>query len=305
MRLIRILIPNTLTLISLFFGFSSILASIEFLSSLYSLRIDSGRDLLFSSPSYILGYAGVSILICTIFDFLDGFSARKLNSFSEFGKQLDSLSDLVCFGLAPAVLFFTLTLVIVDRVPETNIIYKVNTFIGSYLYLNALPLKLLAFLFPICAVIRLSRFNIENKEEKKPNIFEGLPSTFAGGFIGVVLVFKFIPNDLINFLSFTKGKDFSFLQFSFLSKIDFFLNYYTVILFIYVLLALLMISKFSFLKYGAFLNSIKKKSPLLLSLFLLFCIFGILFYFKYFLFVLGSCYIFFSLVANIFFDFKK
>ena len=306
MKLFKMLIPNTLTLTSLFFGFSSILASIEVLSSFYSLKINSDRDLLFSSPSYILSYAGISILICTIFDVLDGFSARKLKSFSNFGKQLDSLSDLVCFGIAPAVLFYTLTLVIVEKVPHTGIIYKVNSFVSSYLHEHVLSLKLLAFLFPICAVIRLSRFNIKKEEIGiTKNTFEGLPSTFAGGFMGGILVFKFIPSDIISFLPWFKSLDFSSFSLAFLSNIDSFLNYYTVILLVYILTAALMISKFSFLKYSVILNYFAKKGNATFLLFLAFFIFGLLFYFKYFLFVAGSCYIIFTLIMNVFFYSSK
>ncbi|MDD2549224.1 MAG: CDP-alcohol phosphatidyltransferase family protein, partial [Bacteroidales bacterium] len=79
-------IPNTLTLVNLFLGCLSIVASFE-------------GDLLL---------AGYLILFAAVFDFLDGFAARLLKAYSPIGKDLDSLSDLVSFGVAPSVIVFHL-----------------------------------------------------------------------------------------------------------------------------------------------------------------------------------------------------
>ena len=55
-----------------------------------------------------LGVAGIFILIAGIFDFLDGFTARLLRAYSDIGKELDSLADVVSFGVAPAMIAFVL-----------------------------------------------------------------------------------------------------------------------------------------------------------------------------------------------------
>lgn len=97
------------------------------------------------------------IFIAMIFDFLDGFSARILNSTSEIGKQLDSLADLVSFGVLPFFIIFGI--INPDFVWLTfNDIYLSN-------YLLAL--------IPIFSALRLAKFNID---ENQKYIFKGLPT---------------------------------------------------------------------------------------------------------------------------------
>ncbi|SDC18437.1 CDP-diacylglycerol--serine O-phosphatidyltransferase [Shouchella lonarensis] len=93
------------------------------------------------------------IIIAAMLDRLDGYLARKLNITSELGKQLDSLSDLVSFGVAPAVLIFQLSLTEIG-------------FIGG----------VAVVLFITCGALRLARFNITESQ----NEFIGLPITAAG-----------------------------------------------------------------------------------------------------------------------------
>jgi CDP-diacylglycerol---serine O-phosphatidyltransferase len=92
------------------------------------------------------------IVLAGMFDVLDGFMARLANATSEFGVELDSISDMVSFGVAPGVLIYSFAL------HELNII-------GI----------LLSGLAPICAAIRLARFNVESKLGDH-EYFRGLPT---------------------------------------------------------------------------------------------------------------------------------
>ena len=96
-------------------------------------------------------WACLAIGVAAVADFLDGFTARLLHAYSELGKQLDSLSDLVSFGVAPAMLLLNL---ITSR-PE-----------------NPAGLEWLALFIPVCGAMRLARFNIDTRQSVS---FIGLP----------------------------------------------------------------------------------------------------------------------------------
>ncbi|MDA7028066.1 CDP-diacylglycerol--serine O-phosphatidyltransferase [Bacillus sp. CLL-7-23] len=110
-----------------------------------------------------LSLAIILVLIGAIFDSLDGMFARKLNVVSTFGKELDSLADIVTFGVAPTLITY-------------STIFQEAPLLG-------IPSTML---FPICGALRLARFNIQSEQE----YFTGLPITAAG----VILV-------ILNFLS--------------------------------------------------------------------------------------------------------
>ncbi len=136
-------LPNLITTGSVFCGFYSIIHSIQgaFVNAAWAL------------------------VVATIFDILDGRVARMTNSQSEFGGQYDSLSDLISFGLAPAVLAFLWGL----------------EFFGRLGWLAA-------FLYVVCAALRLARFNIQSGT-RETNYFQGLPSPAAAFvIIGTVLM---------------------------------------------------------------------------------------------------------------------
>jgi len=99
--------------------------------------------------SYLIGLA-------TVFDFLDGFFARIFKAYSEFGKQLDSLADMISFGFAPSVIMYVL---IKDAVPET--------FVG----VDVLPF--FAFSVALFSALRLAKFNID---ERQSDSFIGIPT---------------------------------------------------------------------------------------------------------------------------------
>ena len=110
------------------------------------------------------------ILIASIFDYLDGFAARKLNVESKLGAQLDSLADFITFGVAPAVIIFNLS--ISEEIfsePNFNLLLFLN--IG---------------LIPVFAALRLAKFNSTTTQKSH---FIGLPSpAFALSAVAITLV---------------------------------------------------------------------------------------------------------------------
>lgn len=125
----RIVVPSFFTLMNLFSGFLSI------------LMVAEGKLFL---GAWLIVLAG-------LFDALDGFMARLANATSEFGVELDSISDIVSFGVAPGFLIYTFAL------NELNV---------AGMLLSALP--------PLCGAIRLARYNVEAKFSD-PLFFKGLP----------------------------------------------------------------------------------------------------------------------------------
>jgi CDP-diacylglycerol--serine O-phosphatidyltransferase len=90
--------------------------------------------------------AAIFIYMAAVFDFLDGMAARVLKAYSEIGKQLDSLADMVSFGLAPGVIMYSL--------------------LKSYEPLFPENISLLAFLIPIFAALRLAKFNVDTRQSE-------------------------------------------------------------------------------------------------------------------------------------------
>tara|TARA_B110001452_G_scaffold217721_1_gene189315 strand:- start:50 stop:835 length:786 start_codon:yes stop_codon:yes gene_type:complete len=144
----RYLLPNLLTLGGVCLGISSIKFSID--------------------GNY--GLAVIFILLASILDTLDGRIARLIKGTSEFGKELDSLTDFVSFGIAPAfVIYFW----------ELNKYGKLGWAI--------------TLIYSVCCVLRLARFNLtkfNNQQEWKNNYFEGIPSPAGGLLILMPLVFE-------------------------------------------------------------------------------------------------------------------
>ena len=99
------------------------------------------------------------IFLAIIFDALDGYVARLANSASQFGAELDSLADLVTFGVAPAFL-------LVKMCPQFAYLHKEATWV-------------IAAAFVACAALRLARFNVETGDEDDHLSFTGLPSPAA------------------------------------------------------------------------------------------------------------------------------
>ena len=145
-------IPNSLTCLNLILGLISISFS-------YKGNLQMGTILIFS---------GLFI------DFFDGFFARLLNAYSEFGKQLDSLADLVTFGIAPSIIIYQL------------LHYKIfNTYFFENLNTD-FSIAYIAFIFPVFGAIRLAKFNLDTKQQEN---FIGLPIPAAGIFLASLAFF--------------------------------------------------------------------------------------------------------------------
>lgn len=133
-RFNRRMIPSTITLAAVFAGYLSILASV------------SGH----------YKESAALILVAALLDMIDGGVARMINATSDFGVQIDSLADVVNYGLAPALLFYAL----------------------YFEQLGALGVAV-SFLPVACAAIRLARYNVSADPDIPSAYFEGLPTTMA------------------------------------------------------------------------------------------------------------------------------
>ncbi|MEJ6982307.1 CDP-diacylglycerol--serine O-phosphatidyltransferase [Pedobacter sp. P351] len=100
-------------------------------------------------------FASYAIILAAIFDFLDGFIARLLHAYSEIGKELDSLADIVSFGVLPSIIIYQLFL----EAPQLGMLSQ---------YINYS-----AFLIAIFSALRLAKFNIDTRQEDN---FLGLPT---------------------------------------------------------------------------------------------------------------------------------
>ncbi|MFM1654431.1 CDP-diacylglycerol--serine O-phosphatidyltransferase [Brevibacillus sp. B_LB10_24] len=116
----------------------------------------------FQGDHYV-DYAAITVIIGMLLDGLDGRVARMLNAQSEFGKELDSLSDVITFGVAPAFIMYVVSL------QDMN-------WLGI----------LVTASFPICGALRLARFNVQ---AGVPGYFIGLPITAAGGVLATLALY--------------------------------------------------------------------------------------------------------------------
>ncbi len=130
-------IPNTLTSLNLFSGCAGLVFAFE------------GK----------LHIAALLVLAASVLDFLDGMSARLLKAYSPMGKELDSLADLVSFGLVPSAIVFN------------YLTYSLPSWSIMVLGLNAVPF--IAFILTIFSALRLAHFNIDEKQSEE---FIGLPT---------------------------------------------------------------------------------------------------------------------------------
>ncbi len=143
-------LPNLLTIVNMFFGFFAVIYSIN------------GN----------FTWAAYAIVVAAVFDQLDGRVARMANATSKFGAELDSLCDLVSFGMAPALLLFLWSLEPFGRLGW-----------------------LASFFFVACGALRLARFNVQSTSVEKA-YFQGLPIPMAAGIVASsVLAFEDLELD--------------------------------------------------------------------------------------------------------------
>lgn len=127
-----------------------------------------------------LEFAAYLVFVAAGFDFLDGMVARLLNAYSELGKQLDSLADMVSFGVLPGVIMFKLMQQSANADPATSI-YEVEI----------LPFS--AFIIIIFSALRLAKFNIDTRQTSS---FIGVPTPANTLFIAALPLI--IGNDQFN-----------------------------------------------------------------------------------------------------------
>lgn len=109
-------------------------------------------------------FAAMMVIIAMLLDGVDGRVARALNAQSDFGKELDSLSDVISFGVAPAFIMYVV----------------------AFQELNPAAAWIVTAIFPICGALRLARFNVI---AGTPGYFIGLPIPAAGGVVSTLALF--------------------------------------------------------------------------------------------------------------------
>lgn len=123
------------------------------------------------------------VMIAALFDFSDGFAARMLKAYSPMGKELDSLSDMVSFGLAPSVTVFSMLTAKATYISHNPLIYEYIPYI--------------AFLLAIFSALRLAKFNIDTRQSES---FIGL-NTPANALFWVSFCYGLMTDERIVFTS--------------------------------------------------------------------------------------------------------
>ena len=151
----RVILPNMLTLIGVCIGLTSI-----------RFALDGNFE-----------FAIIAIIFAALIDGLDGRIARLIKGTSKVGKELDSLTDMISFGVAPAFIMY---------------FWKLNT-LGRFGWLVCL-------IYVICVALRLARFNVNSNQEPswRDNFFEGVPSPAGGILVLTPLIVSITNFDYIN-----------------------------------------------------------------------------------------------------------
>jgi len=152
-------IPNAITMLNLLSGLISLTFTFE--------------------GNYI--YASLFIFLAAVFDFLDGNAARILKAHTELGKQLDSLADVVSFGVAPGIMIFQM--ISVQCAGSCNVLEQMH--ITPYF----------AMLIPVCSALRLAKFNIDLRQEVN---FIGLPTPANAIFFASIPLVLFVQPQLFS-----------------------------------------------------------------------------------------------------------
>lgn len=167
-------IPNLFTLLNLFFG---CLAIVFALQNGITIMVDSSGTQLIDMPEKIW-LSSLFIGLAAVVDFLDGFIARLFKAESEMGKQLDSLADVVSFGVAPGIIiyqFLRLSFSQEEGGLDTSVIWLAP-----------------AFILPCAAAYRLAKFNLQINNEY---IFKGVPTPAIGLLLASIPLIYWNVND--------------------------------------------------------------------------------------------------------------
>ncbi len=252
-------LPSLITILNGLFGFAAlVLAARAFVPGIGQFSYHK-----LQMPYFAI--AGYMVLLAMIADMLDGRLARMSKSTSSFGGQLDSLCDIISFGVAPA---FLMLKVMEFKFAEFEQLHPaLENFLDRFIWLAAAA-------YISCAAIRLARFNVENEENESSHMsFMGLPSPAAAGVVVSLVIFhqEFLP-ELIE-----KG---SFVYLVLDNIIVYCLPFMT------LAAAILMVSR---IRYPHVVNQyIKGKKPLAYLMMCLLVI-GLIIWFRQIALVLGFC----------------
>jgi CDP-diacylglycerol--serine O-phosphatidyltransferase len=151
-----------------------------------SLNLASGFAAVIFASSGDPVTASWLIVAAMIFDFFDGFSARMLRAYSSFGKELDSLADVVSFGVAPGIIIYNLL--------SDSFTAGAHSGMNTD-YPNTILIIAVSAVMPVCAALRLAIFNID---ETQATSFRGLPTPAnALAVISVVIAAHYSESPLI------------------------------------------------------------------------------------------------------------
>ena len=169
------ILPSLVTIINGACGFAAITFASQAVTS------ETGQ---FAYHRLVVPYfamSGYMILLAMVADMLDGRLARMSQSTSSFGGQLDSLCDIISFGVAPAFLMLKILEQKLAGLTDANPV--LISFLERFIWLAAAT-------YMSCAAIRLARFNVENEEDESAHMsFVGLPSPAAAGVIVSLVIF--------------------------------------------------------------------------------------------------------------------
>ncbi|MEK6323195.1 MAG: CDP-diacylglycerol--serine O-phosphatidyltransferase [Acidobacteriota bacterium] len=271
-------IPSLLTTANIFCGFYSVMESLAGARYLALAGLGNGSERL-SSAAIVAATehfdrAAITIGFAALFDLLDGRVARMTDTTSEFGLELDSIADVVSFGIAPALLAFAWGY---GEVPDLHNVGWAAS-----------------FLFVICGALRLARFNVQarrphtNLPPKNPKIdkkaFVGMPIPVGATMIASITHFSPRPVGYVgesHLWSLTIGPH----------------VYSTVLLVLVVCLAFLMIST---LRYSSFKNlGVGNRNPRILIIGLALFVTLIWFYSRWVLLILATVYASHGVVAKL------
>ena len=150
----RVILPNIFTLVGVCIGLSSI-----------KFAFDGNFK-----------FSIIAIIVAAIIDGLDGRIARLIKGTSRVGKELDSLTDVISFGVAPAFIMYFWSLNQIGRIGW-----------------------LICLIYVMCVALRLARFNVSSEAEPswRDNFFEGIPSPAGGVLVLMPLVYSFSELQII------------------------------------------------------------------------------------------------------------
>ena len=170
-------LPSMITLGNVFFGFLA-------MAKVADAALTNSVPPVLANALPIFEVAALLVFVAMVFDAIDGTVARLTNQSTKFGAQLDSLADMVTFGVAPAFIAKNL-LEFAGRAEPHLIALKPKMFYGA------------AVIYVLCAAMRLARFNVETTS---PDVddhreFRGLPSPAAAAVVAAMVAFFAAPQD--------------------------------------------------------------------------------------------------------------